>query len=91
MLEVVGDWKLFLSDPGEEDANKIRGHERTGRALGEDTFFGLLEDNLQGPSSQGKWAARRNKINRYGLPVFLWIALVVILKEKGRHRENMRI
>ncbi len=47
LLELVGDWKLFLSDPDEEDANKIRGHERTGRALGEDIFLDLLEDNLQ--------------------------------------------
>ena len=47
MLELVGDWIVFLSDPDEEDANKIRGHERTGRALGEDTFLDLLEDNLQ--------------------------------------------
>ncbi len=47
LLELVGDWQLFLSDPDEEDANKIRGHERTGRALGEDTFLDVLEANLQ--------------------------------------------
>jgi hypothetical protein len=28
LLELVGDWKLFLSDPDEEEANRIRGHER---------------------------------------------------------------
>ncbi len=64
LLELVCDWKLFLSDPDEGDANKIRGHERTGRAMGENTFLDLLEDNLQR-------AARRRQINRYGVPVFV--------------------
>ncbi|TLM99181.1 transposase, partial [bacterium] len=47
LLEMVGEWKLFLSEPDEEDANKIRGHERTGRALGGDSFLDLLEGTLQ--------------------------------------------
>jgi putative transposase len=34
LLEMVGDWKLFLTDADAEDADKIRRHERTGRALG---------------------------------------------------------
>jgi putative transposase len=60
LLEVVGDWIVFLSDPDEEDANKIRGHDRTGWALGEDTFFGLLEDNLQ-RAVKSKKAGLKNK------------------------------
>jgi len=44
---MVGDWQQFLSDVDEEDANKIRGHERTGRALGGDSFLDSLEGALQ--------------------------------------------
>lgn len=47
LLEMVGAWKQFLSDANEEDADKIRGHERTGRALGGDTFLDSLEFSLQ--------------------------------------------
>jgi putative transposase len=47
LLEMVGEWKQFLSDADEEDADKIRGHERTGRALGGDTFLDSLEFSLQ--------------------------------------------
>lgn len=47
LLEMVGVWKQFLSDANEEDADKIRGHERTGRALGGDTFLDSLEFSLQ--------------------------------------------
>ncbi len=46
LLEMVGDWKLFLRDTDEEDANRIRGHERTGRALGSDSFLESLESSL---------------------------------------------
>lgn len=47
LLEMVGDWRQFLSDADEEDADKIRGHERTGRALGGDSFLDSLEHSLQ--------------------------------------------
>jgi putative transposase len=46
LLQMVGDWKLFLRDTDEEDANMIRGHERTGRALGSDSFLESLEMSL---------------------------------------------
>ncbi|MBK5276193.1 MAG: transposase [Desulfuromonadales bacterium] len=46
LLEMVGGWQQFLSDVDEEDANKIRGHERTGRALGDDLFLESLEGTL---------------------------------------------
>ena len=46
LLEMVGEWKLFLKESDEEDANKIRGHERTGRALGSDSFLESLESSL---------------------------------------------
>jgi putative transposase len=43
---MVGNWKLFLRDSEEEEANMIRGHERTGRALGSDSFRESLELSL---------------------------------------------
>lgn len=47
LLEMVGEWRLFLEEADEEDSNKIRGHERTGRALGGDSFLDSLESSLQ--------------------------------------------
>jgi len=47
LLGIVGDWQQFLSEADEEDADKIRGHERTGRALGGDSFLDSLETSLQ--------------------------------------------
>lgn len=47
LLEMVGDWQQFLSEADEEDAARIRGHERTGRALGDDSFLDTLENMLQ--------------------------------------------
>ncbi len=46
LLEMVGDWKSFLAEADEEDADKIRRHERTGRALGSDAFLDSLEQTL---------------------------------------------
>jgi putative transposase len=63
LLELVGDWKVFLSAPEDADANKIRGHERTGRALGADTFLDLLEDNLQRAVKPRK-AGRKKKSDK---------------------------
>lgn len=47
LLEMVGAWKQFLTDANEVDAAKIRSHERTGRALGGDTFLDSLENSIQ--------------------------------------------
>jgi hypothetical protein len=38
--------KLFLKDTDEAATNTIRSHERTGRALGSDTFLESLELSL---------------------------------------------
>jgi len=46
LLDIVGDWKLFLSDVDTEVADKIRRHERTGRALGAESFLESLEKSL---------------------------------------------
>jgi len=48
LLEIVGDWTLFLSSGGEEEKmNDIRRHERTGRPLGSSAFVEKLENNLE--------------------------------------------
>jgi putative transposase len=46
LLDMVGDWRMFLSHANDEDADKIRRHERTGRALGSDSFLESLERSL---------------------------------------------
>jgi len=47
LLQLVGEWKAFLSDIDGEGAEKIRCHERTGRALGNESFLDSLESSLQ--------------------------------------------
>lgn len=61
LLQRVGDWKLFLRDSNEEDANLIRRHERTGRALGSDSFLESLELSLRRPMKRRK-AGRKKKM-----------------------------
>ena len=63
LLRMVGDWKLFLRDADEEDANKIRGHERTGRALGSDSFLDSLELSLMRAVKRQK-AGRKKKADK---------------------------
>jgi putative transposase len=60
LLQMVGDWKLFLRDSDEEDANKIRGHERTGRALRSDSFLESLELSLM-RAMKRRQAGRKKK------------------------------
>jgi putative transposase len=61
LLEMVGDWRSFLSEADEEDADKIRRHERTGRALGNESFLDALELSLMRPVKKQK-AGRKKKI-----------------------------
>ena len=60
LLEMVGDWQQFLSEADEEDATRIRGHERTGRALGEDSFLDTLENMLQRTVKPQKAGRKKN-------------------------------
>ena len=60
LLEMVGDWQQFLSEADEEDAARIRGHERTGRALGEDSFLDTLENMLQRTVKPQKAGRKKN-------------------------------
>jgi putative transposase len=46
LLEMVGDWKTFLSGSNEELLNDIRKHERSGRPLGSEEFVESLEADL---------------------------------------------
>ena len=43
LLEMVGDWKLFLAAATEKEMENIRKHERTGRPLGSEGFVERLE------------------------------------------------
>ena len=44
VLAQVGDWRRFLSSGlGDEEAEALRRHERTGRPLGSDEFLQHLE------------------------------------------------
>lgn len=54
LLEMVGDWRLFLGRAGEEEMNDIRKHERTGRPLGAESFIERLESAMDRPLKRGK-------------------------------------
>lgn len=55
LLEMAGDWRLFLADAAEEEqVNEIRKHERTGRPLGSEGFVERLETALDRPLKRGK-------------------------------------
>ena len=61
LLERVGEWRDFLAAVDEADAEKIRRHERTGRALGNDAFLDSLEKSLKRTVRPQK-AGRKKKI-----------------------------
>ncbi len=47
LLELVGDWGKFLSQPVEpRGVEKLQAHERTGRPLGNDAFVAKLQGRL---------------------------------------------
>ncbi len=54
LLEMVGDWSLFLAEEEEDQANEIRKHERTGRPLGSEGFVERLETALERALRRGK-------------------------------------
>jgi putative transposase len=58
---MVGDWRSFLSEADDEDADRIRRHERTGRALGKESFLDALELSLMRPVKKQK-AGRKKKV-----------------------------
>ena len=46
-MELVGDWRKFLAGPIEEEQlERFRRHERTGRPLGDARFLKKLERKL---------------------------------------------
>lgn len=55
LLEMTGDWKLFLNKVEDEtQLDEIRKHERTGRPLGSVGFIERLEVALDRPLKRGK-------------------------------------
>lgn len=54
LLEIAGDWRLFLSGEAEKEMNDIRKHERTGRPLGSESFIESLESAIDRPLKRGK-------------------------------------
>ena len=55
LLEMAGDWRLFLAGGGdEEQINDLRKHERTGRPLGTEQFVEQLESSLERTLKRGK-------------------------------------
>lgn len=61
LLEMAGDWRIFLNGAGEEEqVNEIRKHERTGRPLGSVSFIEQLETALDRPLKRGKPGPKGN-------------------------------
>lgn len=54
LLEIAGDWKLFLEAATDEEIAKIRRHERSGRPLGKESFVDRLESKLDRLLKPGK-------------------------------------
>jgi putative transposase len=54
LLEMVGDWKVFLGAATDEEMEKIRRHERSGRPLGSERFVERLESALERLLKPGK-------------------------------------
>jgi putative transposase len=63
LVERVGEWRCFLADADAEDMEKIRRHERTGRALGSDSFLESLEKSLLRPVKPQK-VGRKKKLGK---------------------------
>lgn len=61
LLEMAGDWRGFLADVDDEEREKLRRHERTGRALGAEAFLDTLECLLQRTIKPQK-AGRKRKL-----------------------------
>jgi putative transposase len=44
LLELVPDWKIFLQEGMEEENQRVRRHEKTGRPLGDESFINQIEN-----------------------------------------------
>ena len=61
LLELVGDWKTFISEASSmEEVKDLRKHEHTGRPLGDNQFIEKLEERL-GRALRPKKAGRPRK------------------------------
>jgi len=78
LLEMFGKWDDFLSiGLSDEEVEKFRCHERTGRPLGADSFIARLGNVLgrilhkQKPGTKGSQKKNRNLKIKYGVPGIL--------------------
>ena len=65
LLEIVADWRAFLTAPENVDADRLRQHERTGRPLGQDSFVERLEAALNRPSARRNPGRRRRRASSF--------------------------
>jgi putative transposase len=61
LLEIVGDWRLFLNSDEGIDKDRLRRHERTGRPLGGESFIKTLEVKLNRTLRPQKPGPKKNK------------------------------
>lgn len=62
LLALVDDWAGFLAQGlAEEDAERLRRHERTGRPLGSEAFVAALERRLRRPLRPGRRGPKPKK------------------------------
>jgi putative transposase len=62
LIEIVADWREFLSEAALEQEKRIREHERTGRPLGSDGFVVKLEQALGLTLRRQKPGPKRRRI-----------------------------
>jgi putative transposase len=55
LLDLVGDWRVFLSEQDDGGENRLREYERTGRPAGDAAFIRTLELTLQRELTPGKY------------------------------------
>ncbi len=63
MIEIVGDWKIFLNSGNEKEIAQIRKHEMTGRPLGDEAFVEKLEVLLERTLKRQKPGPKTKKIS----------------------------
>ena len=67
LLARVGSWRDFLlGEVSEEEIQRIRRHERTGRPLGDEGFVGRLEEALGRILQRPKPGRKKEHKHRYG-------------------------
>jgi len=82
LLKRVGNWEDCLSlETSQEEARRLRSHERTGRPLGDELFTGAVE-------SQRRRTLRRGKLGPQGRRASLISMVFPELERAGGCRET---